>query len=724
LSLSSGPVSPSLSPPISAERLQAVFGGPVLAPALIPLLAQHLERLEVPPGQVVVLEGAEDRAMYFVLEGTARMEKGGMALGRVGPGEHFGEIALVVARPRGATVTAEVPMVLGRLDRGAYHRMLGAAPDLGALLLEQVVGSLAERLQGMTESVGALIRERSLPRKTVLEVRVQGARRTVKNGTRVGALLPPVVDGAPVVAALVDHRAVSLSAPVSGESVVEPLTTAHWEGLRIFRRSLGLLALEAARAVSPDLRLRLGPSLGFAQQLQVEAGEPAAAVAPRLEAELTRLAQQGAPLSEELWTVQEAREYFEREGCTDSVGLLAVWRDGAVPMASYGAVYTLAFGPFLPHAGPLVGHRVVADDGGLLLVHEVGAPPDAPPWAHRMEAARAVSRQSLAMTRTHERWMRTLGVTSVGDFNRASVRGDVARIIRVVEGFQEKEIGRIADEITQRRDRVRVVCVAGPSSSGKTTFIQRLSVQLLVNGVNPVGLSLDDYYVDRELTPRDGRGEWDFEAFEALQADLLQAQVGALLRGERTPTARYDFRAGQSHPEGGPVRGLGPDEVLMLEGIHGLNPRLLSRIPEGQVFRIFICPLAQLAFDRLTRVHASDIRLLRRIVRDRHGRNHDAAETIGRWASVRAGERRHIFPHQAQADVVLDSSLVYEPSVLKVFAERYLLEVPQDHPAYPTAFRLLQLVDRFVAIYPDHVPQNSLLREFIGGTGTLGATAE
>ena len=704
-------------PKVTAQQLEAVFAPATLPRAIIPLLAEHLERLEVAPEQVVVVEGARDRAMYFVLEGTARMERSGMALGRVGPGEHFGEIALVVERPRGATVTAEVPMRLGRLTRTAYHRMLGTAPDLGATLLEQVVGSLAERLQGMTESVGVLIRERSLPRKAVVEVRVQGVLRVVKNGTHVGALLPLQVAGAPVVAALIDHRPASLSTPVSGESEVEPLTTAHWEGLRIFRRSLGLLALEAAHALAPEVRLRLGPSLGFAQQLTVEAGGTPAALAPALAEGMAALAARAAPLSEELWTVQEARDYFARIGGEDSVRLLDVWRDGAVPMASYGAVYTLGLGPLLPTAGPLVGHRLVADDGGLLVVHDAGAPRDAPPLEARLEAARMVSRQSLAMTRTHERWMRTLGVTSVGDFNRASIRGDVAQIIRVVEGFQEKEIGRIADEITQRRDRVRVVCVAGPSSSGKTTFIKRLTVQLLINGVTPIGLSLDDYYVDRESTPKDEHGDWDFEAFEALQVDLLQAHVGALLRGERTATARYDFQTGASYPEGGAVRGLGPNEVLLLEGIHGLNPRLLSRIAEGQVFRIFICPLAQLAFDRLTRVHASDIRLLRRIVRDRHGRNHDAAETIRRWPSVRAGERRHIFPHQAQADVVLDSSLVYEPSVLKVYAERYLLEVPEDHPAFSTAFRLLQLVDRFVAIYPEHVPQNSLLREFIGDSG-------
>ena len=285
------------------------------------------------------------------------------------------------------------------------------------------------------------------------------------------------------------------------------------------------------------------------------------------------------------------------------------------------------------------------------------------------------------------------------------------------EGFQEKRIGRIADEIQARGRSVKVVCLAGPSSSGKTTFIKRLKVQLQVNGVNPVGLSLDDYYVDRDLTPKDDKGEFDYEAFEALRVDLLQENFTRLLAGESVRTAHYDFATGASAPTGGPEIKLGPNDILMLEGIHGLNPRLLSALPDTAVYRVFACPLAQLPFDRLTRVHASDVRLLRRLVRDRHSRGSTAAANIMRWASVRSGERKHIFPYQHHADSVFDSSLIYELSVLKVFAERYLLEVPQSHPAYTTAFRLLGLLDRFVTIYPDHVPPTSILREFIGGSG-------
>ena len=261
-----------------------------------------------------------------------------------------------------------------------------------------------------------------------------------------------------------------------------------------------------------------------------------------------------------------------------------------------------------------------------------------------------------------------------------------------------------------------MICIAGPSSSGKSTIIKRLKVQLQVNGINPVGLSLDDYYVDRDKTPRDPSGEYDFEALEALQVELFVDHLRRLLRGEPVHPPRYDFAGGKSR-EGVRQLQLGRHDILMLEGIHGLNPQLFGEESRAQVFRVFACPLAQLPFDRLTRVHASDVRLLRRIVRDRHSRGATAAMNIMRWPSVRRGERKHIFPFQHHADAIFDSSLIYELSVLKVFAERYLLEVPQADPAYTTAFRLLSLMDRFVTIYPDHVPPTSILREFIGDSG-------
>ncbi len=530
-----------------------------------------------------------------------------------------------------------------------------------------------------------------------------------------------------MVAGLLDRTPVSLSTPITCECTLTPLTSAHWEGARIHRESLGLLVLEAAQRLQPRYTLRTGPSLGFAQRILIEAPtQRLEEIASKLEAEMCVLAGRNDPLREEWWTIEEARDHFLDEGWIDAADLLRISRAQTVPLVSYGKVYALRLGPLAPKTGLLGRFRLVRDDDALLLLYDVNDSPLRPEASGTavpvnsedalVREARAVSKQAVAMTRTQERWLATLGITSVGSFNRTCVDGQVAQLIRVSEGFQEKRISAIADAILAH-GQVRVVCIAGPSSSGKTTFIKRLSVQLQVNGLVPINISLDDYYVDRTENPRDADGDLDFEAFEALRLDLLSRHLEALTRGQRVKTARYDFSTGRSHGDGGPTLQLGPEHVLLLEGIHGLNPGLLPALPPGSVFRIFICPLVQLPFDRLSRMRPSDLRLLRRIVRDRHGRNQNAEINIPRWPKVRAGERRHIFPYQAHADAVFDSSLVYEISVLKVFAERYLLEVPSDHPAYTTAFRLLQVLDRWVTIYPDHVPPTSILREFIGGSG-------
>jgi uridine kinase len=354
------------------------------------------------------------------------------------------------------------------------------------------------------------------------------------------------------------------------------------------------------------------------------------------------------------------------------------------------------------------------------VLSEVGEPRSLSDHAGTREfvaLARRASRQNGEATYEEENWLQALDVRSVGAFNRACVEGSVPDLIRVTEGFQEKRIGRIADAIQERIRDIDIVSIAGPSSSGKTTFIRRLNVQLQVNGITPVGLGLDDYYIDRDKTPRDATGDYDFEALEALDLNLLQDHLSRILLGEVVKTPLYDFGNGRSRPEAGPEVRLLSHQVLVIEGIHGLNPSLLGTISPDRVFRIFVCPLVQLPFDHLSRVHASDVRLIRRIVRDRHHRGYGAADTIARWPKVRAGERRHIFPYQQHADVVFDSSLIYELSVLRVYAERYLLEVPHRHPSYLTAFRLMHLLDRFVSIYPDHVPATSILREFVGGSG-------
>lgn len=683
----------------------------------------HTDEVTAAPDASVVHEGDEGEFMYFILAGDAQVRHAGLELRPLGPGDHFGELSLVTRRRRAATVMATTPMRLLRLSRDGYLRLAQGHSVLAVRFLQALVSSLGDELVKMTDSVELLIRANSLPRHTRVDVQVTARDGVVHitelgTGTAVRAVLPAEVDGAQVVAGMLDQRPVSLSTPIVSDARVVPITAASWDGREIHRRSVSLLLLAAAHELGVSSRVRIGLSVSTARVVRVdgEVGE--------LGARLTEVMQRGVreslPFHEELWTVEEARSHFAQAGWSDAVDLLKTWRAATVPLTSVDGVKAIAEGPVLPDASSLGGFSLHPHPDGLLL--DFGDAlgryfsPAASAEARAQEAR--CPRFGGDMVRENQRWLASMGITSVGAFNEFCVTGKVRDVLRVAEGFHEKRIGRVADAIASQKGRVRVVGIAGPSSSGKTTFIKRLTVQLEIDGVHPVNVSLDDYYIDREKTPRDEAGEYDFESLYALDLGLLQSHLRRLLAGETVKTARYDFLSGRSHPDGGPELRLGPDDVLVLEGIHGLNPALLGdAVPREQVFYVFVHPATALPFDRLSSVAPTDVRLLRRIVRDRHGRGYKAADNIARWASVRRGEQAHIYPHQPNADVVFDTSLVYEMSVLKVYADRYLLEVPAEHPAFPTAYRLRHLLDRFVTIYPDHVPPTSILREFIGGSG-------
>jgi len=659
-------------------------------------------------------EADAGEALYLVAGGEAALRIPGVALGRLGPGDHFGELSVLGGRHRGETVTAETPLTAVRVSAGCWAGLERDAPVLAAKIAAGFAAALGEELARLTGEMGLLLRGRSLPRQAEVVVRVGGEPRRVPTGTRLLELLPEEVDGALVVAGLLGQKPVSLATAVLAETSVEPLTIRHWEGRQIYAHSVGLALLEAAHQVAPRLRVRMGPSRGTRQVVTVEGAGDLPRLATAIGESMGRIATSDAPFRVEFWATDEAAGWFRERGWDDAERFLRFRRQATVRLASCGEVYALSMGPLLPSTGLIRGFRISAGDEGLELdLGEVD-----PRNGAGGRSASAPRPRHDEMPREHEGWLAAMGVGSVGAFNDLCISGQVSQLIRVAEGFHEKRIGQLADAIAAARDRIRVISIAGPSSSGKTTFIKRLTVQLQIDGVNPVGISLDNYYVDRERTPRGEDGEWDFEALEALDLPMLHDHARRLLAGEAVKTARYDFLTGRSHPEGGPIIQLRPGDALMVEGIHGLNPRLLGTTPRaGELYRIFVHPATTLPFDRLTRVSATDLRLLRRIVRDRHHRGYSAAENIQRWPSVQAGEREHIFPFQAEADAVFDTSLVYEPAVLKVYAERYLLEVPQHDPAHATAHRLRHLVERFVAIYPDHVPPTSILREFIGGSG-------
>lgn len=687
-------------------------------------LLPYLERVHAKPQATIVNEGAEPRGLFLFLSGTGRLCRSGIDLGRIGKGGHFGTLGSPANARSHASVVAETAVELAWLRRERYEALAHDDPALALRVSEALASTLAQELALMTDNVGLLLREHTWPRHVFVNVTVGNDWQRVRTGTPLAALLPPEVKGEHVVAALVNNKAVGLEMPVMSDAHIEPLVASHWEGKRVYRASLGLVMLEAARRIDPKTNVRLGPSIGFGQPVEVTPppGLSLATWAERVSGMMHELIATSLALRQELWTVDEARSHFADIGAGDLVALLRTSRAGHVQLVRAGDTMALYLGPLLPNAGHIerVPFRLVLDADGVCLRYgdeaRVEARGEPAPISERPAGFLKPTGLHLGV-RTDEPWLTTLGITNVGAFNDACVHGKTPEIIRVSEGLHEKRTSRIADAISTN-GKIRAICVAGPSSSGKTTFIKRLNVQLLVSGIRPVGLSLDDYYVDREKTIRDANGDYDFEALEALDLEMLNADLRRIFAGETVKTARYDFVTGKSIPQGGPEVTLRESDVLVIEGIHGLNPQLLDSIlGRERIFRVFIQPMTALPFDRLTRVNVSDIRLLRRIVRDRHTRGYSAASNILRWPSVRAGEKKHIFPFLAQADAVFDSSLVYELSVIKVFADRYLLEVPQEHPSFVTAHRLRQLIDKFVTIYPDHVPPTSILREFIGESG-------
>ena len=314
----------------------------------------------------------------------------------------------------------------------------------------------------------------------------------------------------------------------------------------------------------------------------------------------------------------------------------------------------------------------------------------------------------------HHRWQEILGIRTVGDFNQAIDAGHATDIINISEALQEKKLAKIAEEIASRKG-VKLVLLAGPSSSGKTTSCKRLSIQLAVNGLKPLQISLDDYFVDRDKTPKDENGDFDFESIYALNLDLLNEQFNALFRGEEVELPKYDFPSGKSVKSGKKLK-LEPNNVLVVEGIHALNPELTAHVPEEQIFRVYASALTTILLDNHNYIPTTDNRLLRRIIRDYKYRGVSAQETIRRWPSVRAGENRWIFPFQENADAMLNTAMLYELSVLKMQAEPLLQQVPENCEEFAEAYRLLKFLKYFKGIPYNNLPPTSLLREFLGGS--------
>jgi uridine kinase len=513
----------------------------------------------------------------------------------------------------------------------------------------------------------------------------------------------------PFIAALVDNRLRELSYPVKRDVEINPIFLSDSDGFRIYRRTLSFVMVTAISELFPNTHVVVDHSIPDGGYFcRVLDREPfSREELEKIEDHMRAIVEEDAPVIKEKVPIEDALDMFRRRGDEDKVRLFCRRRKDYLVLYKLRGFRDYFHGYMLPSTSYLHSFDLHPLPPGFVLQY---------PRRHWPNELRPYTEypQLNAVFREYGDWLSLLGVDDVGSLNTVVEKGNVRELVLVSEALHEDRIAQIAHQINQQRDKVKLVLIAGPSASGKTVFSKRLSIQLLAHGIQPFPLALDDYFVNREETPRDEKGEYDFESLQAVDLPFFNDQLLALMDGEEVTLPHFDFQDGQRKE--GPTVQLGPDHVILVEGIHGLNPDLVPAIPEESMYRIYSSALTQLNIDRHNRVPTTDTRLLRRIVRDAAYRGYTAEETLERWESVRRGEKRYIFPYQEHADVMFNSALVYELSVLKPLAEPLLLQIKNASPRRVEAKRLLAFLEWFVPCSTEIVPDNSILREFIGGS--------
>ena len=489
---------------------------------------------------------------------------------------------------------------------------------------------------------------------------------------------------------------------------VEFLDITSSSGSRAYTRSLFFILCKAAHELFKPCKVAIDIPVSNGYYVNLNIGRPvtlddAGAIRRRMQ----EIIDAAMPIHRHETTTKEAIELFDSLHNRSKVKLLQ----------SIGTLYTTYYdidgyvdyyyGSLLTNTSQIYLFGLEKYYDGLLL--------RLPSREHPSELGEMTHQDKMfGIFKEHHQWQEILGLRTIGELNEVIGKGKSSILIQISEALQEKKIAKIADEIAQRKG-IKMVLIAGPSSSGKTTTCKRLSVQLAVNGIKPVGISLDDYFLDRELTPLDEKGEYDFEHLHALNLPLLNEQLTALFQGEEVELPRYDFPTGKSVKSGKRLK-LHDDEILVVEGIHALNPELTSQIPKEKIFRVYASALTTILLDNHNYVPTTDNRLLRRIIRDHKYRGVSALDTIRRWPSVRAGENKWIFPYQENADAMFNSAMLFELAVIKSQAEPLLEQVPENVPEHAEAYRLLKFLHYIKPIPETQIPPTSLLREFLGGS--------
>ena len=510
------------------------------------------------------------------------------------------------------------------------------------------------------------------------------------------------------VSATVNNKVAGLNYRVYHNKDVEFLDLYSPSGSRAYTRTLFFILCKAANDIFPGRKMVIDipVSNGYYCDLQSDVPLSEDDVA-RIRARMQEIIDAKMPIRRYECTTEQAVKLFEEVGDMAKVRLLKTTGKLYTLYYDLGGYKDYYYGTLLTNTGQIhLFDLVKYYDGMLLRIPSLNDP---------SKLGELVRQDKLfEIFKEHHHWQDILGVRTIGDFNNAVDKGYTTELINLAEALQEKKIARIAEMIAERKN-VKMVLIAGPSSSGKTTTCKRLSVQLLTNGIKPVGISLDDYFVDRELTPKDSSGEYDYEHVEALNIKLLNEQMNALMAGEEVELPKYNFQTGKSEKSGRRLK-LNGNEVLVVEGIHALNPMLTSQIPEENKFRVYASALTTILLDDHNYVPTTDNRLLRRIIRDYKYRGVSAQDTIRRWPSVRAGENKWIFPFQENADVMFNTAMLFELGVIKSQAVPLLELVPEDCEEYSEAYRLLKFLKYIRPIPNIQVPPTSLLREFLGGS--------
>jgi uridine kinase len=527
-------------------------------------------------------------------------------------------------------------------------------------------------------------------------------------GAAVGDFLAILESKAPIVGAVINGDLRELTYPLQSDARVRPVTMAENDGMLIYRRSLTFLLDAAFEDLFPETTLSIDHSVsagGYFCQVSDEAVLTDENLA-RLEARMRELVAADLPFTRREAPLSEASAYFEAKGYPDKVSLLAHRKKDYLVLYRLGDHLDYHHGYMLPSTRYLQWFQIELTDGGFTLRF---------PRRNSPTSIQPMPRYSklLATFQQYGAWLDRLGVANIGKLDDAIQSGSIREVILASEALHEQHVSHIAGEIASR-EQVRIILIAGPSSSGKTTFSKRLSIQLISRGINPFPLEMDNYFVARDATPLGEDGKPDFESIRALDTELLAADLKRLIAGERVQLPHYNFHTGNR--EVGDSVQLQAGQLIILEGIHGLNPALIPDLPAEQSYRIYVSCLTQLNLDRHNRISTTDSRLVRRIVRDARDRGYTAQNTIARWESVGRGEKRYIFPYQENADVMFNSALAYELAALKPLAEPLLRQVPHGTEEFIEAKRLISLLEWFLPLTADLIPDNSILREFIGGS--------